>query len=452
MRRSGGIGLVPRGLTALSKNKTPGKRKRLKRLTPQRLPAQPPKAAPVSKAPGDPTPGHSRPRRPATPNEIERILATRKRVMTAFVSRVADAPLDQISGALQRTSDSLSADDRLQLGWLRENYPHRKTFIGEHARIWREYRRDFALYGGDRPFLSREAFEAADQNLAMLRIPEMLATVGIDIEALPRVGQRRMKALQAAYSDEERLRLEDQLLKDVWFVSDILPVSPPPRPRDWPEIDVGAFGEDVSNLLEVGADFRPMKEGPGSASASPPRPGTIGSLVSMATDERMLRGWPADAAAWAPYHAMTLLGVLGEHATAPLLLRAIDVVGKDDWISDHLVGVCLALMGPPVEPLLWDLALDRRRDTEQRGLALEALTRIAGDHADRRDDIAGRMAEVMSKAPYLDRGRKTVNAYAAWLLHNEPFGDARARAAIQEADAAGRLDHTIHNPSDNDAL
>jgi hypothetical protein len=48
----------------------------------------------------------------------------------------------------------------------------------------------------------------------------------------------------------------------------------------------------------------------------------------------------------------------------------------------------------------------------------------------------------------MDRKRKTVNAYAAELLHREPFEESWAKAVIWKADRSGRIDHRIFNPAE----
>jgi hypothetical protein len=376
------------------------------------------------------------------------VLAVRRRVADAYTAMMAEslAPLDPNSDPM-RHLDELTPEELAQAAWVFAHRPaQRVDFIGESALAQRQYRCDFARYGGSRPYLDTARRGKLEIELVIQLTPRVMQVSQLHLDEFPSIVRKRLEAILAKASDEELMRLQDLLLKEVWLVSDLLPPDPPPRPADWVAPPAGEYEPPAAELLARGPDLDTRWSGKAARDRVWTMPEARAALVRMATDPGLLAGWPADAASWAPFHAMTLLGELQAHEAAPELLRAIDVVRGDDWISDHLFRACLGLMGPAVEPVLWGVAGDRHRDPDVRGPALLALGGIAGQYPARIEAIAAALAGFLEQSPLLDRKRKTVNAFAAEVLHREPFGRDQDRAAILKADTAGLLDHKVFNP------
>lgn len=339
------------------------------------------------------------------------------------------------------------ADDDVRpehISWAVKNRPPWTHMILEEPFLRRLYRYHFARFGGQRPYLSVERYGALQMELMGSVFTDAFERMGFDTADLPPEALERLKAMSEALPPEERDRLRDLLLSEVWLVEDVLPLDPPPRPSDWPVPAPEDYPPELGDLISRGPDLDTSWADDDAAAAKPLEPAT---LVRLATDPRLLQGWPAEAASWAPYHALTLLGALGAVDAAPQLLTILAATRDDDWIRDHLFLGCLARMGPRVEPVLRSVIGDRHITPGPRGAALVALAQIAREHPERREPIFADLAAVLRANALLDRGLKIVRSYAAVILAKEPFGGEAAWDVIDAADAKGRLDHSIVDPA-----
>ena len=173
------------------------------------------------------------------------------------------------------------------------------------------------------------------------------------------------------------------------------------------------------------------------------RPATK-DLLRMVFDEGLLQGWPGEAASWAPGHALHMLGHIGAHEVAGRLFPLFD--RENDWLSDRLA-VVWSDMGPRAEPPLWEYLDDGGHDPENRGVVLQGLAAISVKHPDRREEIVGRMADLLRRAPAAD---KEASAYIVHVL-----ADLRAvelMDVIAESFEQGKVDTGIMDVYDVDFL
>lgn len=254
---------------------------------------------------------------------------------------------------------------------------------------------------------------------------------------------------EAEASPEERERLDDLLMMDHWLVQDILPPAPPPEPADWSAPEPRQYEEPAASLLEIGpvlevSSLEGFAEELVWEDAEARR-----ELVRMATDPGLFGTWRGKPESWAPYHAMTMLALLDAHELIGELRPIVDPTDWDDWYGDHLLAECLGMMGPEVEPFTWSLIRDRELDAELRGLALLGLQeRAEMSSLDRAGEVAEQIADFLQADDPDDPDRKTVNAYAAYVLRRECFPEEISESAIQQADEAGLIDHAIFDPQD----
>lgn len=383
------------------------------------------------------------------PSRIADLLAARRRAFDALQIGMVDSFAPQSDRPARHPAMELPPGDRAHAVWVLDNRPPRNVhYIGETGFFARQYRRDFARFGGPRPYIDNAGRAKLEADLCVQLLPKVMQAAGLSIDDQPAFVQRRMQAMLDEATPEDLARLNDLLLKEVWLVADVLPLDPPPKPAGWSAPDAGAYAPPAAALLERGPDPDDRWAAAAARNRVWKEPGAQDMLIRLATDPGLLQGWPAEAATWAPYHALSLLGALKAHRAAAAVLRVVDLVKRDDWISDHLFLGCLAAMGPEVEPLLWDVVNDRKRDPEIRGLGILALAALARRHPARTAAIATALMVFMLQRPLLDRKRKIVNALAAMVLDDSPFEGAVSRAAILEADAAGRLDHKYFNPTE----
>jgi tetratricopeptide (TPR) repeat protein len=126
----------------------------------------------------------------------------------------------------------------------------------------------------------------------------------------------------------------------------------------------------------------------------------VPDLVRMVRDEDLNERDQDDAAVWAPYHALKVLGVLGPIEAAGPLTACLDT--DDDWIRDELSAVYAAI-GPAAIPILQAYLTDREQDHEARGVASNALMAIAQAHPAVRAEI------IAFLVAFLDRSTADAN-------------------------------------------
>jgi hypothetical protein len=293
--------------------------------------------------------------------------------------------------------------------------------IGQEPAIHREYRRTFARFGGDRPFLSKREYEELAFEHARLHAKRTLKT-----------------AISRRTSPRER-ELYDLLLVGADFWEDITPPAIPPRPGDFESSPPGEYGYPARTLLTWGWDLDERRVEDNAKNVAKWRPAT-GDLLRMVFDEGLLRGWPGDKPSWAPYHALHMLGHLRAHEFAGRLFPLMD--RENDWLSDRLPLVWAA-MGSRAEPPLWDYLGDTWHDPEQRGIVLLGLKGIAEMHSERRMGIVDGLICLLQRAPADDAEANAYVVHVLWRMHA-----IEAREAISEAFELDKIDLSIVQPYD----
>jgi hypothetical protein len=297
--------------------------------------------------------------------------------------------------------------------------------IGQEPAIYREYRRTFARFGGDRPFLNKPEYEELAFEHARLH------------------AKRTLKPAFSRRTSPRERELNDLLLVGVDFWEDITPPAIPPHPDDFESSPPGEYGYPVRALLTWGWDLDERRMVDNAKNLAKWRPAT-GDLLRMVFDEGLLDGWPGDKPSWAPYHALHMLGHLRAHEFAGRLFPLMD--RENDWLPDRLPLVWAA-MGARAEPPLWDYLGDTGHDPEKRGIVLLGLKGIAETHSKRRTDVVNGLIHLLQRAPVDDA---EANAYVVYILRR--MQAIEAREAISEAFELDKVDTSIIQPYDVDFL
>ncbi len=289
--------------------------------------------------------------------------------------------------------------------------------IGDETRVYRMYRRAFARFGGDRPFLSAQEYSDLSFEHGKLN------------------AERTFKSPFPRRKPGAREReLRDLLLTDAAFWDDITPPAVPPRPPDFKAPSPGKYDYPARQLLEWGWDLDEEQAKNNARSVNKWHP-AVGNLVRMALDEGLLNGWPGEAAGWAPYHALNMLGYLHVHQVAGQLFPLF--YQENDWLSDRLT-VVWGQMGPRAESPLWDYLDDSRHNPDWRSVVMLGLARIAETNPERRPAVADRFARLLRQAS-VDDAR--ANAYLVHVL--DSLEATEAVEVIVEAFEQDKVDERI---------
>jgi len=290
-----------------------------------------------------------------------------------------------------------------------------RDLIGEEAFLYRSYRRAFARFGGDRPFLDRQEYERLVWEHTLL------------------FGKRELLSARPPSPSPRERELFDLLLLQSDYWEDITPPAVPPRPADYDAPSPGQYGDPVDEFLTWGWDLERhvIEYGRNESEWR----SAIPDLVRMTLDEGLLNGWPGETSSWAPYHALHILGHLGAHQVAGHLLALMNV--PNDWLSDRLPSIW-AQMGPQVEPLLWEYVNDQVNDAQKRSAALKGLELIAQLHPARRLGVIAGMARRLQSSSAKDA---EMNGYVVFILNR--MQATEAGDAILDAFEQGKVDTKI---------
>ncbi len=297
----------------------------------------------------------------------------------------------------------------------------RENFLSDESAIYRQYRKSFSRFGGSRRFLNPDELDDLKAELSRLEIRRSGRFGGPPLS----VGE-----------EGRRLELRALTLTPAILCDDLMPEDPPVRPDAFEPLGSAGHAASVAGVVGLGAEGRAEA----LVEAGAVTIGDIENLIGVATDDRLLDGWPGERAAWAPMHAVRALGLLkAARAARPLL----GLLGRpNDWISD-LLPEAWAAMGPEAMPALWPYAQDSKRQPKSRGLVLYGLARLAQRHpAVRREVIEGLVA-MLDRSDGTDR---QAMSYAAFAL-----GELKARdawPAIERAFDRGMTDTTIMTKDD----
>ncbi len=324
-----------------------------------------------------------------SPQERERIIERRNELLREVIFALDSGQSVVRDRQMARLARRYAPEDMHVVLSAFEKNPLGRDLIGETPFLYREYRRAFARFGGHRPFLNKEEYERLQFEYAMLFGERLLVS-----HAPPSLRERE---------------LYDLLLTQANYWQDITPPAVPPRPPDWNTPPVDDYDAAVRQVLEWGWDLEGHVEAYGDQARWRP---AVPVLVRMALDDRLLQGWPGEAASWAPYHALHILGALGIHQVAGSLLALLHVDNDNDWLSDRL-SVVWAQMGPQAEPILWDCLHDRTMDAEKRSVVLRGLELMTQLHPDRRLAVVGGLVRLLRSSGKEDA---EINSYVVFIL------------------------------------
>jgi hypothetical protein len=289
----------------------------------------------------------------------------------------------------------------------------RPSFLVDEATVYRHYRWLFAQFGGDRPFLSKQAYDAAIR--AEIKDAE------------------RLQRMVLGISDPADI-MESDRLTHLTYASDITPPAVPPKPADFTAPTPYGYSYPLKSLLNLGWQLDESAIAPHLARMSKWRK-VLPELSRMATDPGLLHGWPGEKASWAPYHALTLIGHAQQPEFAAGLLDLL--LEEDDWLSDRLPDVW-AQMGPDAAVPLWQGLQELAYEDNKLAVLVAGLLKITQSHPDQFE------ATVRQFVNMLDAGtaeHADLNAYIVYAL--DQLGDETAVPTIEKALDEGRINTRI---------
>lgn len=363
-----------------------------------------------------------------SPAERERITERRDKLLRELI-KIFVSPQDD-DRKINKLVRRYGAQEVILVMDTFQNKALSAELIGDEASVYRLYRRAFARFGGDRSFLSAQEYSDLSYEHGKLNAKRTM-----------------MSAIIRKPSARER-EWRDLLLVGSTYWEDITPPAVPPRPPDFDAPSSGEYNSPVEQLLEWGWDLeerRPdaLANARKARSTSKWRP-AIDDLVRMALDEGLLNGWPGEAASWASYHALSMLGHLRAYQVADQLFPLFEQ--ENDWLSDRLA-VTWSQMGPQAEPVLWDYLDDDQRNADWRSVAMLGLMKISQANPRRRSDIVNKFARLLRQATADDA---EANAYLVHVL--DRMEAVEAADVVSEAFGQDKVDTRIVQPYDLDLL
>jgi hypothetical protein len=318
-----------------------------------------------------------------------------KELIEIFVAR----PASEHTARINRLAQAYGAAE-VKVVLDRFQARSRSPLVGEEPGLYREYRRAYARFGSRRRFLLKQEYEDLTFENAML------------------FAEREWKALLRRGPGQREQELRHLLLVDEQMWDDLFPLTQPRRPSDFAAPAASVYLGPVSELLELGwrADEQTIAARAQKASNWQP---FAPDLERMVLDEGLLAGWPTDPPAWAPLHALRLLGYLGAHSSAGRLLALMD--REEDWLSDLLPSVWANMGRLAAEPL-WDYLQDRQHSPERRGNVLIGLLKLVEKHPQLQPEVVHGLIRLLEDAPAKDG---EASAYLAHVL-----GELQATEAL----------------------
>lgn len=337
-----------------------------------------------------------------------KIVAQRDQILRRFLYSIAE-------GNPGIANDLVNEYGVYQVRYVLENFQKhaRPSFLVDEAAVYRHYRWLFAQFGGDRPFLSKQAYDAAVQ--AEIHDPE------------------QMQRMMFGSSGPDDI-IESDRLVHLAYATDITPPAVPPKPADFVAPAPNRYSPILKPLLNLGWQLDESAIAPRLSGKGKWRK-VLPELSQMATDAGLVNGWPGEKASWAPYHALALLGRLQNPDFAANLLDLLLV--ENDWLTDRLPGVW-AQMGPDAAVPLWDALEGMIYEDDKLAVLIAGLLTIAQMHPDQFDATVHRFIKL------LDAGtieHADLNAYLVFGL--DQLGDETAVSAIETALAEERVNTRI---------
>lgn len=164
----------------------------------------------------------------------------------------------------------------------------------------------------------------------------------------------------------------------------------------------------------------------------------VPALIEMAADSS-LRGLPErDKARWAPVHAWRTLGLLEAAEAAEPLLRVLERDVADPWVFLEVPQV-LGMIGAPTLPGATLVLFDEARDERVRVGAARAMTEVAHEHPDRRDEVVAVLTRQLE-----DWKLQTPRLNGLLVMFLGEMGAAEAAPVMEAAFAAEAVDLTVN--------
>jgi len=161
----------------------------------------------------------------------------------------------------------------------------------------------------------------------------------------------------------------------------------------------------------------------------------IEPLSAIARDDAL---WSSEAPRdfMAPFHALQLLGAIGDAAGAPALVEAVKTRDVGDFLTEDAPSI-LAGLDPAAIPLLMDAALDRTLGTYQRNALAKGLYAIAANHPAHRAEVGAFFARIL---------RDPDNTLVSLLVDDGARTDSpEVQAAVDAAFDEGRAGDGLMN-------
>lgn len=166
-------------------------------------------------------------------------------------------------------------------------------------------------------------------------------------------------------------------------------------------------------------------------------------LIEMATDEELLWADSESAEAWAPLHAIRLLGELQTAEAVEPLLEMLDIDG--DMVPDTAAEALGKIGQPALEPLR-ALLFDRTQTRSARSRAAAGLAEVAHAHPELRDAVVDALVTRLDPAESREPVDEAINGFVISELYD--LEAREATPAIRRAFEEDRADRFIIAPVD----
>lgn len=155
-----------------------------------------------------------------------------------------------------------------------------------------------------------------------------------------------------------------------------------------------SYPSPVDKFLTYG-DISEMQEVPNYVEELGFSADHIPDLIRMATDKELNSADTESLEVWAPIHAVRVLGQLRASEAIPPLINLFHEL-DDDWMGSELPDV-FGMIGPAAIPALEAYVADSSHESFERTDAATALTRIAQNHPDVRDQCVTILTNLLER-------------------------------------------------------
>lgn len=288
------------------------------------------------------------------------------------------------------------------------------SMLTDEAAVYRRYRQLYAQFGGDKLFLSRQAYDDVAES-------EVKST---------------MNAMAKLFSFSRSTQVEESVrLKHLIYATDITPPAVPPKPADFTAPAPHNYSETVEPLLHIGWQLDEATTKSYLSGGRAHWAKAVPELTQMATDPGLINGWPGEKASWAPYHALNLLAHVRNPEPAAALSALLQI--ENDWLTDRLPDVW-AKMGPEASTSLWQDLESLAYPDDKLAVLVAGLLASAQAHSDQTQTTVQRFIRLLENSP---AERADLNAYLIYAL--DEIGDDTAVPAIENAMEAKRVNTSI---------